>query len=405
MEQALQEQKKAKTSIALYAMHILNEPFVVLFAMLLYILRKDLGATTFQLSFFAALRPTLSLLSFYWGSNLTRKRGSLVSNMALAWVLGRVPFLLIPFFNNVWYIIFAAGMFQLFQRAGTPAMIELLKQNIPKQERETLFSRCFSLSFFESILLGIGFSMYFAGNKTMFFPLFITATLISLLALPFQATIPNSGQTSPELHTIRHRIFTPWKEMISLLKRRPDFAHFQGSFMLGGFGLMLIAPVQAIYFADTLSLEHSVVAVSRSIFMGIGVIGSSLLWKTTLSDRSIRFCTSSMLVGFALFPLVLLLAQIDTVYIYIAFLLYGVAQAGSHLLWNLSGTYFSGDDDSSQYTNANVLTVGIRGLFGPALGGFLCHILGPQPVLFIGSCCCLLALWFTLQKKPIQIRA
>ena len=52
-------------------MHLLNEPFVVLYALLTFILRKDLGASLLQISILSALRPTLPIFSFYWSANVT----------------------------------------------------------------------------------------------------------------------------------------------------------------------------------------------------------------------------------------------------------------------------------------------------------------------------------------------
>jgi hypothetical protein len=53
-----------KTKKALLWMSLSNEPFVVLYAILPFILRKDLNASLVQLSILASLRPVLSIFSF-----------------------------------------------------------------------------------------------------------------------------------------------------------------------------------------------------------------------------------------------------------------------------------------------------------------------------------------------------
>lgn len=50
----------SKTIRALLWMSISNEPFVVLYAILPFIMRKDLAASLLQLSILASLRPVLS---------------------------------------------------------------------------------------------------------------------------------------------------------------------------------------------------------------------------------------------------------------------------------------------------------------------------------------------------------
>lgn len=386
-----------KTKKALFAMHILNEPFMVLFTMLHFVLRKDLGATAFQLALFASLRPILAVLSFYWGSNLLRRREKLVTNLMSAFFLARISFLLLPFFSNVWFMIFAAGMYELFNRAGTPALIEILKVNIEKKTRESLFSACFVVSFAESILLGIGLGQLLDNNVGMWQTLMIGSTLLSLVSLLYQLRIPLPFAEPKIIEKIsfKKRIIDPWKRMLTLLRERPDFRHFQWGFMLGGFGLMLIAPAKSIYFADTLRLTHSDIVIARCIFMGIGVLGSTYFWRRGISEQSIPFLSCCMLLGFASFPVILLLGSMNTIYVYIAFLMYGIAQAGSHLLWNLSGTFFAGQDDSSQYTGVNVLMVGVRGLVGPMTGALLCDLFGPQIVLMLGMVFCVFGIAYT----------
>lgn len=151
---------------------------------------------------------------------------------------------------------------------------------------------------------------------------------------------------------------------------------------------MLMAPALSVYYADTLALTHTNITTARFIFMAIGVAGSSLLWKKGLSLAPLSKLMRWVLCGFGLFPIALLLATIDLWFLYLAFLIYGVAQAGSHLIWNLSGTFFAGDHDSSPYTRVNILMLGLRGAVMPLIGGVLCDLLGPIPVLFTGMFLC-----------------
>ena len=130
----------SKTRRALLWMNLSNEPFVVLYALLPFILRKDLGATLLQISILTALRPVLPLFSFYWSANLTNKKHLLRSNLIGAWVLGRVSFLFIPWIDSVWYIIFCCAVYEFFNKSGIPALIEILKINIPKDAREKTYT-------------------------------------------------------------------------------------------------------------------------------------------------------------------------------------------------------------------------------------------------------------------------
>ena len=397
-----------KTRFALLYMQLANEPLMALYTLLAFILRKDLGASTFQLTVFVTLRPVISFFSFYWSSSLTRQKEKLLSNLTWAWVLGRVPFVFFPLFHSVWYLIFASALYQLFYRAATPALIEILKVNMEKKRREKLYSLTFLLCFAESIFLGLFVGKFLDAYPFAWKILFVISSLLSISSLFFQKKIPLPSLL-PDKNMppkAQSKLIQPWKDCIYLMRRYPDFATFQWGFMIGGFGLMLIAPALAIYYAETLSLSHGTITIARYIWMGLGVLISTFFWKRGIEKFKINQLTLLILVGFGFFPLFLLFAKKSLIFLNLAFFLYGVAQAGSHLLWNLSGTLFASEEESSsKYTGTNVLLVGIRGLVGPALGGLLITALNPSIVLAFGALICFLGSVYIHQSSSKLFKA
>jgi MFS family permease len=389
-------------------MHFANEPLAALYTLMLFILRKDLGATTFQIALFSALRPIMSVFSFYWGANLLRQRSKLLSNLIGAWVLARLPFLCFPFVDNVWLIIFGGAIYQLFCRAGIPAMMEILKINVDKERRERLYSLAYVISFLESIVLGLFIGKILDMHEASWRLLFFATSLLSITTIFFLMRIPlpylQADQNALPITT--NRFLQPIKDCIHLMKSRPDFAEFQWGFMIGGFGLMLITPASIIYYTESLSLTHDHLAIARYIWMGLGVILSSILWRRGIKAISTGRLTSYIIFGFSLFPLFLLFAKASLFWLNIAFLFYGIAQAGSHIIWNLSGTLFAIDEDSSKFSSTNILMVGLRGMIGPFLGAFLCNHIGPIPVLLLGLFFCIGGgiFMFTKALKPIVAR-
>ena len=376
-----------KTKKALLWMNLSHEPFVVLYTLLPFILRKDLGASLLQISILTALRPVLPLFSFYWSAGLSHKRHKLRANLIGAWILGRIPFLLIPWIKDAWYLIFCCAVYEFFHKSGIPALMEILKINIPKEAREKTYTFYFVLSFLESIILGLFMGGLLDLHEKSWQILCGLTALFGLSSVFMQLKVP-----IPEIEpTTAHKIelLKPWKEAFSLLKKRPDFARFQWGFMTGGFSLMLITPSLSIFYVDCLEIAHSQISMGRSVFMGIGIVASSYFWQKGISKLSISKLTTLILIGFGLFPLILLLSFAHMQCFYLAFIFYGVAQAGSHLLWNLSGTLFSAtEEDSSLYSSVNILMIGVRGLIAPILGGISCKFLGPVPTLIAGACLC-----------------
>jgi len=385
-------------------MNLSHEPFVILYVLLPFILRKNLDASLLQISILSALRPILPVFSFYWSANLRRNR--LRSNLIGAWVIARLPFLLVPWIDNVWYLIFCCAMYELFNKSGIPALVEILKINIPKETREATYTLYFVLSFLESICLGFVIAWALDWNSSIWQILVGVSALIGLSSVFFQLAVPiPQEQTESISETTRsQRIVQPWKEAFALLKAHPEFARFQYGFMLGGFSLMLVAPSLSVFYVDYLDLPFSSVVTGRSILMGAGIVLSSWFWKRILTRERVPQLTQWILFGFACYLLFMILSQVDRGCFYLSFLFYGVAQAGSHLLWNLSGILFSAKEDSTPFSRLNILMLGLRGAVAPALGGVLCKVFGPVPVFVMGIILCLVGVGYMRMERMVRVK-
>jgi MFS family permease len=396
-------QDSRPTRLALLWMNLASEPLISLYTLIPFLLRKDLNATMFQISLFVTLRPVLSVFSFYWSAYLKEGKGRLIVNLGSASLLAYLPFLFFPWAGGYWFLLFASAMYQLFSRAALPSLIEVLKRNIPKKPREHAFSLFFILSFVESGFLGLMFGGLLDAQLVDWKMLFFCAALVGLssvvfffrLKVPVMQGNPDSKPSGSLVH--------PWRESFRLVRERADFAYFQGAFMIGGSALMLMAPALSSYYVDTLKLSYSNITTARFIFMAIGVAGASLLWKKGLSHIPILKLTLWVLLGFGLFPVALLMAKIDPWFLYFAFFIYGIAQAGSHLIWNLSGTFFAAEHDSSPYTRANIMMLGLRGAVMPLMGGLLCDLIGPTPILLIGTFLCLYGAYYLFRRTRLVL--
>jgi MFS family permease len=377
-----------QTRLALLWMNLASEPLISLYTFLPFILCKDLNASTFQLSLFITLRPVLSVLSFYWSAYLKEGRGKLIANLIWACLLAYLPFLFFPFLGNIWYLLAASAVYQLFSRAAVPPLMEILKRNIPKQPREHAFSLFYLLSFIESGVLGLLFGAVFDGHVDWKLLFFAAAGIgLSTIFIFRRVFVPSREiEAKPPPLSLAH----PWKESVQLLRKRTDFAQFQWMFMIGGAALMLMAPAFSKYYVQTLDVSHTDMAIARFVFMALGVGVASYWWRKSLAKVSILQLTLWILIGFGCFPLVLLLAQYHLSFLYLGFLVYGIAQAGSHLLWNLSGTLFCEKEDSIPYSRVNLLMIGLRGAIFPFVGGLLCDLVGQVAVLCIGMSLCFL---------------
>lgn len=400
-----------KTRMAYMWTSILNTPFWAIFNMLPFILYKDLHATPFQITAIIVLKPAVSLLALYWSALIEKRRDRLLSNLILARTMSHIPFFFFPFVNNPWFFIFSFGFYMMLARGSVPAWMEVLKLNIPGLSRERLFAYCSAFGYIGAGIIPFalgGILDHYTESWRWVFP---ATAAISLCAIFFKSRIPISTLASevviPTL-SLKQQFIKPWKSSWELLKRRPDFARYQWGFMIGGAGLVVMQPALPVFFMDGLHLSYTELAVALTLCKGIGFALTTPLWAKIMQRIDLyRFCSRVTLLAF-LFPFFLIAAQINLAWLYIGYFIYGVMQGGSEMSWNLSGPIFSKEEDSSVYTNVNVLTVGLRGCIVPIVGSWLAFSFNAMSVMIIGGILCFLSstcMAFYSRRAQAKIKA
>ncbi|MDN3506062.1 MAG: MFS transporter [Simkaniaceae bacterium] len=389
-----------KTSQAFIWSHFLKAPFWGMYALLLFILSKDMGATPLQITALLALKPAVSLLSPYWSALVHKRPDRLRSNVILASIIGHAPFFLFPWIQSPWFLVAAGALFIMLKRGVIPSWMELLKRNLPEGKPGKIFSYGSALSYFGGAILPIFFGIWMDANPSAWRLLFPLTSLFSLAGTLFLLRIPTPNAPLEKIpFNLKATLIRPWKNALHLFKTRPDFTRYQIGFMLGGGGLMIMQPALPAFFLGELKLSYTTLAIALAACKGIGFTLTSRLWASLLDRLNIFRFSSHVTVLAALFPLTLLLAKIHSSWVFAAYLTYGVMQAGSELSWHLSGPLFARTEDSSPYSSVNVVTVGLRGLIAPFCGAILCGTFSPTPVLLLGGA---LSLAAALQLRLAQ---
>ena len=388
----------AETRRAFFISHMVQEPFIALYSMLGILLTKQLDASPFQVAVLTMLKPVVSVLSFYWASFLQQKRTHLRANLLAATSLAVIPFLFAPLIDHAWFFVAAGAGYALFSRAAMPARMELLKINVPGEEREHLFSNASCLAYGVGVVASVSFGVLLDLRPDWWTQLVCIAAAVSLFSVMALASIPDgSRELRPESGSldasVKEILLHPWRATISLLRSRPDFLHFQVGFFLAGLGLMVAMPAIPSFLTD-LNVSYTELFFSLGVLRGLGFILTSNLWAKAIRRFSISLISGAVFCGFVLFLICLLLAAFTPMFVLVAYGVYGVAQAGSHLVWNLSGPIFSGKETSFQYSSVNVLTIGVRGMLGPPVGGLIAQLLSPEIAIATGCVIGASAMWF-----------
>jgi len=382
-----------RTRAAFIWTRILNTPFWAIFSMLPFILYKDLKASALQITLIIVLKPLVSIFSTYWSAVIDKRRDRLLSNVISANILKHIPFLFFPFTDNVWFIIFASGVYMMLHRGAVPAWMEIMKLNIAGEKRERIFAYGTAVGYLGDGVLPFILGPLLDGYVESWRYIFPILALVSFMGVYFQARIPiKYGFVRAEKTSLRQQLYYPWKNAYELLLKRPDFLKFQLGFMLlGGGGLMVMQPALPGFFMDVLHLSYTELAIALTLCKGVGCALASSTWAKMMNRVDIyRFSSWVTLMG-CLFPLCLLASQVHSVWLYLAYTGYGVMQAGSELSWNMSGPIFAKDEDSSAFSSVNVLMVGLRGAVVPTVGSVLCFSSSPAIVILFGGGLCLAA--------------
>lgn len=395
------------TRRAIFLSSIFHEPFSALYPLLPFIFLKDLGASSLQIVLLIMLKPIAALFSFYWSSKVKKRKDLLRMNLLGAGILARVPMLVCLYINNIWLLIISAALYMLFSRASIPAWMEMLKLNLPSKIREKLFSVGAAVGYGTGILIAIGAGELLDYDISLWKTLYAASILLGLIGVIIQCLIPIRGEkevivTSTESNS--WSFIKPWKDSLHLMRTRPDFSRFQMGFMAGGFGLMLVQPVIPQFFDQVLHLSYKNLMIAYSVCKGLGFVFTSSFWSHALTKISLSRFTALVLFGFALFPLCILFASTSYGWLYLAYILYGIAQAGSHLIWHLSGPMFADHEDSSTYSGVNIVMVGIRGIIAPPLGALLAATLGLYYPFITSILLCLIGITFLYYKAPARLK-
>lgn len=379
-------QRNVSMRRALLGSNLLSEPLFTLYGFLVFILYKDLGASVFQVTLLTILKPVVTALSFYWSSGLRRKK-NLRFNVMWAGIWMRLPFLLCPWFDSVWFVVAAAVNYMFFYRAGMPAWLEMIRKNMPEGERHKMFSWSSALGYIEGVALSLAMGGLLDNNPGLWKSLFAGAALLGLGAVAMQARVPVDEESleKEERLPLKELLIRPWRDSYRLIRARPDFAKFQWGFMLCGFGVMILQPALPLFAVDTLGITYLEMASAISIAKGLGFALSSPFWARWMNRFNLFQLASAIFIAMGVFPIFLGLSVFGLAWLYLAYFWYGVGQGGSHLVWNMSGPIFAKDEESSRYTGVGVVLAGLRGSVGPSLGGWVAVMASPLASLALGA--------------------
>ena len=152
---------------------------------------------------------------------------------------------------------------------------------------------------------------------------------------------------------------------------------------------MVLQPALPLFTTTVLNLSYTAIALAMACCKGIGFAVTTRWWAAAMERVPFHALCSLVALLAAIFPLLVMGGYWVLPLFYIAYLFYGMMRAGSDITWRLSGPLFSQDGDSSPYSTATTVLIGVRGSVGPLIGGVLMAVGGLFAPLVAGSLLCL----------------
>ncbi|MBS0655610.1 MAG: hypothetical protein JSR46_07530, partial [Verrucomicrobia bacterium] len=134
----------------------------------------------------------------------------------------------------------------------------------------------------------------------------------------------------------------------------------------------------------------------------LGYVFSSPFWTRGLNLIPLNYFSNFLFFCFGIYHVLFMFASFHIFWLYAAYFSYGIASAGSHLLWHMSGPLFAHSENSSQFSRVNVMMVGIRGLIAPPLGALICYLFGPLSAFVVAILCCCYGNWLMFSRIPTK---
>lgn len=396
-------QTSSKTKKAIILGAILKEPFICIYLLLPFILLEEYKALAFQIVLLKSLSPIAALFSFYVSELVSRNILTLKRFLLISGVLARAAFIPALLSDNIYFYIAGSAVYMIFSRAEVPAWMEVIKRNIIKEQWEKSFSSGSIISYSTGVVFTILFSKMFASNIGNWKVFFLLALALSTLAVFIQVALIHNDQIvkKPSI-SLKGTLYQPIKDSFLLLKKNKSFRRFQYAFMIGGLGLMVVNTIIPIYFVQTLHVDYSSLLVAFCVCKSFGFILTTPYWNRLFSKITCKSFVIIVLFGFSIFSYILVFSSLSIYTIFLAYFVYGIAQAGSHLVWHLSGPLFAQSEQSSRYSGVNIIMVGVRGLIGPFIAMQLLNVFSAPFVFFLSTICTFIGGMFYLLQKSVD---
>lgn len=338
------------------------------------ILRRDLGATAFQLSILASANAACLLLSLLLVRLVDGRRP--LPYVVWPGFVARGLFVLMLFVDTPWPFVGVLVAGTLLGTLQSPAQTALVERLYPRPERGRALATVRMIAALLAIALAAVAGQLLGWLSWRY--VFAAGGLAGMLASLRQRRLP-VPDAPPEPAAARPRLVDAWR---TLRRDRGYRRVLIGSFVFGS-GIWVQTPATPILLADVLHATTAQVGILAAV-AAIAALGGNLVWGRLADGRSsLRALRVVYLIGM-LTPLIYFFSRTPWMLI-AASVTESLMATGLDLVWMLVVIDFAGRRSTAQYAAIASTLAGVRGVIGPLLGGLLIQSLGVHAVFLVAA--------------------
>jgi MFS family permease len=359
------------------------------------ILRRELGASAFQLSVLASAGAACLLLSL----GVTR---FIDSRRPLAWVvwpgfLARGLFLLVPFIDTAWPFVAVLATGTLLGTITGPAQAAMIERLYPRRERGRAVGTVRVIGALAAIVLALaaGYLLARFGHRWVF----AAAGVAGMASALRQRRLPLPA-AAPDVVPVRPRLGEAWL----VVRHDGRYRRVLAASSIFGSGIWLMMPANPILLADVMHVTPAHVGVLAAAAAAAALVGN-VVWGRLVDRRS---GVPALRMVYALGTLTPLVYFTVSLVARSPWALVGgsviesLMHTGLDLVWMLTVIELGGAHRTTQYAAIAATLAGARGVVGPLVSALVIETLGLRAVYLVAAGLMAAGTWMVghAQKTP-----
>lgn len=355
---------EVRATLLFTAFNSLTGPFTGL------ILRRDLGATPFQLSLAASAGAAWMLLSLAWARLMARR--SPLPYFVWPTFLARALFLFIPFVFAPWpFLVILLGAGLLGSVAG-PAQAAVIRAVYPREHRGQALGAVRMWGALAGVVITVTGGTLLA--QLGFRAVFPVAALLGMIGALYLRRLPVPPPVPADAADLA----------VPAPSNPEEDGRFRGlligSFVFG-MGIWIQAPANPLMLADVLHATTRQVGLFAAVATLTGLIGNGY-WGWRVSHKPIPSLLRVVYLLGALVPCIYALAWTPWLLLGVG-VVEGLMLTGLDLVWMMAIIDAGGPERTTHYAALSMTLTGLRGIIGPLLGGLIITYVGVRAVYVV----------------------